>query len=82
MSVRLSEASVEELNAAFDAVQDKIELLIANFIPSFFKRQAMEELHSPRGKALLLDAVDAAIDAVEETRKKNEAATKVERKGP
>lgn len=72
MSPRLSDATPEELNAAFDAVESKLESLIANFVPAFWRSQAMQQLRSPQGTAMLLDAIDAAIDAVEEVRKKKQ----------
>lgn len=70
MTTRLSDATPEELNAAFDAVEAKLDALITNFVPMFFRSQAMQQLHSPQGTAMLLDAIDTAIDAVEEVRKR------------
>ena len=64
--------SVDEINAAFDAVHDDIQELIGLFIPSFFKAQAYDKLASPQGRALIVDGARKALVAAEKVRAKAE----------
>jgi len=75
MAKRMSDLTTEEMNVAFDAVNDKIEALIENFVPRMFKRRALDEVHSAQGRKMLLEAIDLAFDAVEEHQKKKGTAT-------
>ena len=70
MAKQLSDATTEELNAAFDAVNDMIRDVVLHFVPRFFQRQALEAINSAEGRKEILKGVDAALDAVEELRKK------------
>lgn len=82
MAKRLSDATNEEMNAAFDAVHEKLEQAINEFCPRIFRRQAWEMLGSPDGRKALLETIDIGLDAVEELRKTKEAKLAPQGKGP
>ncbi len=75
MSKLMREATVAEMNAAFDAVYDELHDLIEEFVPSFFKAQARAKIESPEGRKKVLTMVDAALDAAQSVREANESKT-------
>ncbi len=62
--------SVDEINAAYDAVEADIHELIGLFVPSFFKAQAYEKLNSAQGRGLIVDGAKKALIAAEKVRAK------------
>ncbi len=63
-------ASIDEINAAYDAIELDVHQLIEQFIPQFFRRQAMDKLNSPEGRAMVLDGAKKALTAAERVRAK------------
>jgi hypothetical protein len=61
-------ASIAETNAAFDAIEDDLHQLIAQFVPFIFKQQAIAKLESPQGRGMVLDGVRKALTAAEHIR--------------
>lgn len=61
-------ASIAELNAAYDAIQTDLHELIAQFVPFYFKSQAVAKLESPEGRAMVVDGVRKALAAAEHVR--------------
>lgn len=66
--MKLGQASVAEMNAAFDAVHADLVNLIENWVPRFFQGQARQKLESKEGKTALLKLVDDALEAAEKVR--------------
>lgn len=61
-------ASIAELNAAFDAIEDDLHELITQFVPFMFKQQAVAKLESPEGRNMVVDGVRKALTAAEHVR--------------
>lgn len=61
-------ATDAEINAAFDAIETDLHQLIANFVPFFFKQQAINKLESHEGRAMVVDGVRKALEAAEKAR--------------
>ena len=66
--------SIDEMNAAFDAIEDDLHQLVASFVPAFFKQQAIDHIDSQQGREVVLDGVKKALVAAERVRAKAEAA--------
>ncbi len=62
--------SVDEVNAAYDAVHDDIQEVVRLFVPSFFQAQAYEKLRSQQARMLLVDGARKALIAAERVRAK------------
>lgn len=65
-------ASVNERNAAFDAVFTELEKALTQWVPGFFQGQIRSKLESPDGKKAVLSVVDVALEAAEAEREKAE----------
>jgi len=70
--MKFREATVEEMNAAFDAVHPLLVRYINDHAPGFFRGQLLAGLESHEAKAAILDTIDAALDAAERVREANE----------
>jgi hypothetical protein len=66
--------TVDEINAGFDALEPDLEKVLRAFVPSFFQSSAMQSLHSPQGRATVVDGVHRVLVAAEAVRAK--AATR------
>lgn len=68
MTTRMHLASTEERNAAFDAVYTELVKYIPQ-LPWMAQSSVDRFLHSPEGKAKVLEIVDTALDAAEAVEK-------------
>lgn len=60
--------SVDEMNAAFDAIEVDLHLLIENMVPFMFKSQARTALDSQDGRQSVLNGIKKALVAAEKVR--------------
>lgn len=66
-------ATVEELNAGFDAIKKDLHELVARLAPIFFRGRAIAYIDSDIGTREMLDTVQKVIDAVDAVREKNKS---------
>jgi hypothetical protein len=62
--------TIQEVNAGFDALEPDLEKVLRNFVPAFFQSSALQSLHSPQGRATVVDGVRRVLAAAEAVRAK------------
>jgi len=71
--MKFREATADEMNAAFDAVFPRLKQYIIAKAPGFFQNQLLQGLETYEARKAILDTIDAALDAAEVVRERNEA---------
>jgi len=74
-ALKLGTATKEELNAAYDAVLPDLTAIINQWVPPFFRSQALTKLKEPQTIAMLVKLCDDAIEAVDNYRAEQGAKT-------
>jgi hypothetical protein len=64
----LSNASVDEKNAAYNVVHKDLQELVAQFAPAFFRNQMLAKLEEPNTIRQVLKVIDDAITAADKVR--------------
>lgn len=65
-------ATVDEMNAGFDALNVDIHHLVEHFVPRFFQGQFVSHIESADGRNSILDGVKRVLEAAEKVRAKAE----------
>ena len=62
--------SNDEINAAFDAVQPDLRVLVDQFVPSFMQNTVLQDLASQQGRQDVVNIIRKALLAAEGVRNK------------
>jgi len=65
---RLGDASPEEVNAAFDAIHPDLVNIVNQFVPGFWRGQALAKLQEPQTIKIIVGLIDDALNAAEKVR--------------
>ena len=65
MTIRLSRASRDRQDAAWDALMAYLDQAIAEFVPHYFQAYTNEELQTEEWRGRIFQAIDDAIFAAE-----------------
>ena len=67
MNLKLIHASPAQQKAAFNVVYPKLVALTHQYVPPFFQWQVQQKLHDPNTQAQIMQIIDEALDAAENT---------------